>query len=103
MPMADTPKKISRPLRNVLDSKGLHAQRPVVGSATAPVLGVALFALMFAGEAQAYVGPGTGLGALGALLAVVGAVFFAVVGLIWYPFKRLIRLLRAKRATRLPE
>jgi hypothetical protein len=34
---------------------------------------------------------------------VVGAVFFAIVGLIWYPFKRLIRLLRAKRATRLPE
>ena len=102
MPMADTPKRISRPLRNVL-SEGLRAKRRVAGSAAAPVLGAALLALMFAGEARAYVGPGTGLGALGALVAVVGVVFFAIVGLIWYPFKRLIRLLRAKRATRLPE
>jgi len=47
--------------------------------------------------AQAYVGPGMGVGAVTAVLGVVAALFFAVVGLIWYPIKRLGRRLFASR------
>lgn len=39
--------------------------------------------------AFAYVGPGAGITALGAVVAVVAAVFLAIVGFIWYPIKRL--------------
>ena len=40
---------------------------------------------------MAYVGPGAGLSAIGAFLALVAGVFVAIVGFIWYPIKRLIR------------
>jgi len=46
--------------------------------------------------AMAYVGPGSGLTALGSLLAVVAAIFLSVMGFIWYPIKR---MLRKKRPT----
>ena len=41
--------------------------------------------------AAAYVGPGLGLGALGAIAAVVLSVLLAVVALVWYPIKRLFK------------
>lgn len=41
--------------------------------------------------ALAYVGPGLGLGALGVILGIFFSIFLAVVGVFWYPFKRLIR------------
>lgn len=47
--------------------------------------------------AQAYSGPGVGLGAIGVVLGIVGSVVLMTVSLIWYPFKRLVRSLR--RAT----
>lgn len=42
---------------------------------------------------SAYVGPGAGLGAVGALLALVGMAILMVVGFVWYPAKRLMRSL----------
>ncbi|MCA9257072.1 MAG: hypothetical protein KDA33_15590 [Phycisphaerales bacterium] len=39
----------------------------------------------------AYVGPGGGLAAIGALLAVVAGLFAAVFGFLWYPIKRMLR------------
>ena len=44
-----------------------------------------------AGLVLGYIGPGTGLSAIGALLALIAAVFLAMVGFIWYPIKRLFR------------
>jgi membrane protease YdiL (CAAX protease family) len=41
--------------------------------------------------AQAYIGPGGGISALGALLALLAAVVLAVIGFLWYPIKRLLR------------
>jgi hypothetical protein len=41
--------------------------------------------------ALAYIGPGTGLSALGALLSFFAALLFAVIGFVWYPFKRIVR------------
>ena len=48
--------------------------------------------------AQAYIGPGAGLSALGSLLALLGAVLLTVIGFIWYPVKRVIRRWKAGRA-----
>ena len=41
--------------------------------------------------AEAYVGPGLGLGALGALLGGLLAVLLGLAGVLWYPLKRLFR------------
>jgi hypothetical protein len=46
--------------------------------------------------AAAYIGPGAGLTAIGALLAVIAAVGVAVFGFIWYPIKGFLRRIRTK-------
>ena len=51
---------------------------------------------------HAYMGPGAGLGAIGTLLALIGAVLLAVVGFVWYPVKRLIRSRRSRGKTKTP-
>lgn len=47
------------------------------------------------GEAEAYVGPGAGLSAIGSLLALVAAIVLGIVGFVWYPVKRLMRRRKA--------
>jgi hypothetical protein len=51
----------------------------------------------------AYVGPGAGLSAIGAFLAMVAGVFVAIVGFIWYPIKRLIRRIKGSPSTERPD
>jgi hypothetical protein len=46
--------------------------------------------------AHAYMGPGAGLAFLGSLIALIAALGVGVLGLVWYPLKRLIR---SKRGT----
>ena len=46
----------------------------------------------------AYVGPGGGLAAIGALLAVVAGLFAAVFGFLWYPIKRMLKGKKSKAA-----
>lgn len=41
--------------------------------------------------AWAYIGPGTGLSAIGAFLALVAGIFVAIFGFLWYPIKKLLR------------
>ena len=48
--------------------------------------------------AHAYIGPGAGLGALGSLLALLGAVLLVIVGFVWYPVKRVMAKWKAARA-----
>ena len=51
-----------------------------------------LFCLLsFTSLAQAYVGPGAGLSAIGTILAFVVAIVLMIVGFLWYPIKRLIK------------
>ena len=50
-----------------------------------------LVVLTMPGQALAYVGPGVGLGAIMATLAVVLGVMLLVVGFLWYPLKRVLR------------
>lgn len=45
----------------------------------------------------AYIGPGAGLAAIGALLAVGGVMFTSLVGLVWYPFRQARRWWTARR------
>ncbi len=40
--------------------------------------------------ALAYIGPGTGLSAIGAFLALVAGVIVTFLGFLWYPIKRLL-------------
>jgi|SoiMethySBSTD1v2_1073268.scaffolds.fasta_scaffold2644203_2 hypothetical protein len=55
--------------------------------------------LLMPGVADAYIGPGVGISAVGSFFALLGAIVFAIVGFIWYPIKRLLRAVRRKRDT----
>lgn len=48
-------------------------------------------ALICPAAAQAYVGPGAGLTAIGTMIALTLALVLALVGFVWYPIKRLRR------------
>ena len=50
-----------------------------------------LLLVAFPDPVAAYIGPGAGLAAIGAALAVVASVVFGVLGFVWYPLKRLFR------------
>ena len=47
--------------------------------------------------ALAYVGPGLGLGAIGAIAGVVFSIFLAIVAVFWYPIKRLFGIGKKKQ------
>jgi hypothetical protein len=49
--------------------------------------------------ASAYLGPGAGLSAIGALLALFAAIAVAIFGFLWYPIKRLRRKKQAATKT----
>ena len=59
-----------------------------------PVLAVSWIGLM-PNSADAYIGPGAGLSAIGSLLALLGAVLLIIVGFVWYPVKRIMRKWKA--------
>lgn len=46
--------------------------------------------------AMAYIGPGSGLSAIGAFLAAVAGIVVALFGFVWYPVKRLLRKRKLK-------
>ena len=51
-----------------------------------------LFLVVFVQQpAMAYVGPGTGIAAIGALLAIIVGVIAALFGFLWYPAKRFLK------------
>jgi uncharacterized membrane protein len=57
-----------------------------------PVLAFLAVALaVAAGPAHAYIGPGVGAGAIAVVFGVLGSVLLALVAVLWYPLKRLIR------------
>lgn len=46
--------------------------------------------------AFAYIGPGTGLSAIGSILAVLAGIVVAFLGFLWYPIKRLFGKTKSK-------
>ena len=64
-------------------------------------VGVPLAALLLlslsASPAAAYVGPGAGLTLIGSLLAVVAAVLIAVIGLVLFPLRLLMKKMKAAK------
>ena len=58
---------------------------------------IALFLVLTPGYALAYIGPGLGLGALGVVVGIVFSVFLAIVGIFWYPIKRLVGKFRKEK------
>lgn len=42
----------------------------------------------------AYIGPGATGGAIAVVLGVIGSIILAIFSLLWYPFKRIFRMLR---------
>ncbi len=52
---------------------------------------VAVATLLPMVSAQAYVGPGLGLGTLAVIAGVIGSVFLAIFAIAWYPLKRLFK------------
>ena len=58
-----------------------------------------IFWLLSISPAFAYIGPGGGLGALGTLVAILGAGLMLIVGFVWYPIKRLLNRNKKKNNT----
>lgn len=56
--------------------------------------------LALAAPAQAYVGPGAGLTAIGAAVAFLAGMILAIVGFVWYPIKRLLRARASRKVSR---
>lgn len=56
-----------------------------------PALMAALVLVLHPVAALAYIGPGVGAGALGAVIGVIGAIFLAIFAIVWYPVKRLLK------------
>lgn len=61
-------------------------------------LTAALVALMPL-QAQAYIGPGLGLGAIAVTVAVVLGVLLLIGGFIWFPLKRMLKRNKAQGAS----
>ncbi|MBD3222242.1 hypothetical protein GF314_13475 [bacterium] len=53
--------------------------------------------------AHAYIGPGLGLGAIGAFFGALLAGLLAILGFFWYPIKRLRRRRRERREASVAE
>lgn len=47
--------------------------------------------------ALAYIGPGLGMGAVASILGILAGFLMLVVGVVWYPLKRLYRYFRPEK------
>jgi hypothetical protein len=61
------------------------------GNRTAVCVATTVAVLLWVAPALAYLGPGAGLTAIGAFLALIVGMIVAFVGFIWYPVKRFLR------------
>jgi hypothetical protein len=56
-----------------------------------PIAALAALLLLQPVAAQAYIGPGVGAGAVAAVLGVLGSIFLAIVAVLYYPIKRMMK------------
>lgn len=60
--------------------------------------GAALALLLLPTAALAYIGPGVGAGAIAAVVGVIGSVLLAIVAVIYYPIKRMLKRRKGRAA-----
>ncbi|KAB2880365.1 MAG: hypothetical protein F9K34_16820 [Albidovulum sp.] len=63
-----------------------------------PALIAALALSAAPSAALAYIGPGVGAGAIAAVVGVLGSIFLAIVAVIYYPIKRMMKGRKSKAA-----
>jgi ammonia channel protein AmtB len=64
-----------------------------------PLVAAVLVLSLQPGLALAYIGPGVGAGAIGAVLGVIGSIFLAIFAVVWYPVKRMMKGRKKAAAT----
>ena len=52
---------------------------------------VGVLTMLSATAAHAYIGPGAGAGTIAVVLGVIASIFLALVAIVWYPLKRMIK------------
>jgi len=57
------------------------------------------FLVLLPATAEAYIGPGLGMGTIGVVLGILASIFLTLIAIIWYPLKRLFKLLFNKDKT----
>ncbi len=57
-----------------------------------------IISIMLPTYANAYIGPGVGLGAIVSIIAVILAIIFLLIALVWFPIKRYLRKKTLKKA-----
>ena len=62
------------------------------------ILVILLILFNYSSYANAYIGPGIGLGALISVVGVILAIIFLLIALIWFPLKRYLRKKIDKKA-----
>ncbi len=55
------------------------------------VVMIVLLFVLFPLSAHAYVGPGIGVGVIGAIIGIFAAIFLSIAGLVWFPIKRAMK------------
>ena len=75
-------------LSTILPAASTLAARGARRSLPSLVAALVALATTLSAPAQAYVGPGAGLGVIGTLFGIVAAILLAMFGLLWYPLKR---------------
>lgn len=63
------------------------------------IFSVMILLLALPQSAEAYIGPGAGIGAIGTAVALMGALILIVVGFVWYPVKRFLRFRKSTNAS----
>ena len=63
------------------------------------ILSLMVIALLLAAPqgAEAYIGPGAGIAAIGTVIALIGGILLAILAFFWYPIKRLLAKIKQKR------
>jgi hypothetical protein len=59
-------------------------------------LACVLFVLILVSPGYAYIGPGAGAGVVSVVLGLLGSLFLLLLGIIWYPVKRMLKIWRKR-------
>ena len=61
------------------------------------ITSISFILCLIATSSFAYIGPGVGGGVVAATIGIIVAIFAALIGLIWFPIKRLLKKRKTKK------